>query len=130
MEDLATESCTSTSPIPGDDNKAALVHQDEKIITFSHNSKISINSGKNKKVPSTINAQNQDVTARTSNEEEGADNITVTPICLSDTLKRHLEEDYVNITKKRRLSRVPAEPSAIKVLEDYVRNYGKKFGFS
>ena len=130
MEDLATESCTSTSPISGDDNQGALEHQDDKIITFSHNSKICINSGKNKKASSTINAQNHDVKALISNEEEGADNITVTPICLSDTLKRHLEEDYVNVTKKRRLSRVPAEPSAIKVLEDYVRNYGKKFDFS
>ena len=56
---------------------------------------------------------------------EGVDDFSETPILLSDTLKRHLETDYVNVTKKRRLTRIPAEPNAVTVLEDFVRHYGK-----
>ena len=54
---------------------------------------------------------------------EGVDDFNETPVLLSDTLKRHLETDYVNVTKKRRLTRIPAEPNAVTVLEDFVRHY-------
>ena len=65
-----------------------------------------------------------DLTAAVDSSGDGS-NIILIPICLSDTLKRHLEVDCVNITKKRRLTRIPAEPNAVSVLEDFVRHYGK-----
>ena len=59
----------------------------------------------------------------TESLDDGIENITVTPIRLSETLKRHLEADYDNVVKKRRLTKVPAEPNSITVLEDFVRHY-------
>jgi hypothetical protein len=44
-------------------------------------------------------------------------------IVLSDNLKRHLSSDFEMVTKKRRLNILPAEPSIVNVLEDFVRHY-------
>ena len=44
-------------------------------------------------------------------------------INLSDNLKRHLNNDFEMVTKKRRLNSLPAEPNIVSVLEDFVRHY-------
>ena len=44
-------------------------------------------------------------------------------ITLSNNLKRHLTSDFEMVTKKRRLNILPAEPSIVNVLEDFVRHY-------
>ena len=91
---------------------------------ISTNGKISpFPTKNNKRGCSVLKSQNDDAVLPNTSED-GTDSLTITPIRLSDALKRHLEEDYINVNKKRRLTRVPAEPSAISVLEDYVRHYG------
>ena len=78
----------------------------------------------NKRGATNVRCQNED-SMLTDTDGDGNDSLTITPIRLSNELKRHLEVDYENINKKRRLTRVPAEPNAITVLEDFVRHYGK-----
>ena len=130
MENTATEVYTSHSnsniqTIPEDSSFVANIPQDKSSLQLiSNNGKLSTLTTKNNKRGSSAHKCQSDEPVLSNTSEDVSESVTITPIRLSDTLKRHLEEDYVNINKKRRLTRVPAEPSAINVLEDYVRHHG------
>ena len=112
---LTSEDASFTTHISQDKSPITLISTNEKISQFS--------TKNNKRGYSALICQNDDPVLPNSTED-GTDSLNITPIQLSDALKQHLEEDYINVNKKRRLTRVPAEPSAISVLEDYVRHYG------
>ena len=131
MDDASTEACTPsssrTSPSTAESVQLSHVLQQDGAflsLTSAFQGKLgSMITKHNKRGSTNIRCQNED-SAGTNTAGDATDNLAVTPIRLSDTLKRHLETDYVNVNKKRRLTRVPAEPNAITVLEDFVRHYG------
>lgn len=128
MENVGLETCEThnlkTSPLTSEGSESSSTFQDGEIAPLtSSNGKMVLLQTKNSKRGSTsLRCKDEDIVS-TNAPDESVESLAVIPVRLSETLKRHLEEDYVHVTKKRRLIRVPAEPNAISVLEDFVRHY-------
>jgi male-specific lethal 3 len=52
--------------------------------------------------------------------EAAADEV---PLCLPTALKRHLEHDFKQVVKRRRLNQVPADTNIVSVMESFARHY-------
>ena len=130
MENVGLETCETynlkTSPLTSEGSESSSTFQDGEIAPLtSSNGKMVLLQTKNSKRGSTsLRCKDEDIVS-TNAPDESVESLAVIPVRISETLKRHLEEDYFHVTKKRRLIRVPAEPNAISVLEDFVRHYGK-----
>ena len=100
--------------------------QDENLLHLPSKEKSILNPSRTNKRSNSCLKSTADQDLSASNlSDESLENLTAIPIQLSDTLRQYLDDDCSNVNKKRKLSKLPAEPNIISVLEDFVRNYGK-----
>ena len=126
-EDFSTESQLQISSIPTTDKTpfANIVISDESQAHLSSKEKpISNSSRATKRSSSCLKTSSSQENAVSTSPDDGLEALAAIPIQLPDSLKQHLEDDHINVCKKRKLSIVPAAPNIISVLEDFVRHYG------
>ena len=104
---------------------ATIVVSDESQAHLSSKEKpISNSSRATKRSSSCLKTSSSQENAVSTSPDDGLEALAAIPIQLPDSLKQHLEDDYINVCKKRKLSIVPAAPNILSVLEDFVRHYG------